>query len=159
MRFFRTADEAQREGLRPCRRCHPLKRGDDGRVTRTRRLCEYIQRNSDSGDPLTLDVLSREAGLSPSRLRHMFREIVGVTPRQYVEACRFETLKDGLQSGDEVTRSIYEAGFGSASRVYGRVDDRLGMTPGDYRAGGKGLEISFVCGDTPIGPGGVPTEG
>lgn len=151
VRFFRTADEAQREGLRPCRRCHPLQRGDDGRVARIRRLCEYIQRNSDSGDPLTLDVLSREAGLSPDRLRHMFREIVGVTPRQYVEACRFQALKEGLRDGESVTSAIYDAGFASSSRVYEQVNARLGMTPGEYRSGGRDVAISYVFTHTPVG--------
>jgi AraC family transcriptional regulator of adaptative response/methylated-DNA-[protein]-cysteine methyltransferase len=116
-----------------------------------RGLCEFIREHSDSGDPLTLEVLGKRVGLSPSRLRRVFREIVGVTPRQFVEACRFEALKSGLRQGDDVTTSIYAAGFGSASRVYGRVDDRLGMTPGQYRAGGESLAITYVCGNTPIG--------
>ena len=151
VRFFETAEAAQSAGLRPCRRCKPLDGAEDRRVEQMRELCEFIREHSNSGDPLTLGVLSQRAGLSPSRLRRIFREIVGVTPRQFVEACRFETLKSGLRQGDDVTTSIYAAGFGSASRVYGRVDDRLGMTPGQYRAGGESLAISYVCGETPIG--------
>ena len=151
VRFFRTAAEAQRDGLRPCRRCHPLDRSEDDRIERIRALCDYIRQNCDSGDPLTLDVLSQEAGLSPSRLRRLFREIVGVTPRQFVESCRFETLKEGLRDGDQVTRAIYDAGFGSSSRVYEKASSRLGMTPRQYRSGGQGLAISYACTETPVG--------
>ncbi|MEE8525896.1 MAG: bifunctional DNA-binding transcriptional regulator/O6-methylguanine-DNA methyltransferase Ada [Thermoanaerobaculia bacterium] len=149
--FYRTAEEAERAGLRPCRRCHPLDRSEDSRVDQIRELCDYIRRHSDSGDPLTLEVLGRQVGLSPSRLRRVFREIVGVTPRQYVEACRFEALKRGLRDGDSVTDAIYDAGFGTSSRVYEQADTRLGMTPGEYRAGGRDLAISYAFADTPVG--------
>ena len=151
VRFFSTAAEAEREGLRACLRCRPTRRAGDPRVARIRKLCEYIRRHSDSGDPLTLEVLGRQADLSPSRLRRMFREIVGITPRQYVEACRFETLKAGLRSGDPVTRAIYEAGFGSSSRVYEQASARLGMTPSEYRSGGRDVAISYALADTAAG--------
>lgn len=151
VRFFQTAAEAEGEGLRACRRCRPLDREEDRAVERIRELCDYVRRHSDSGDPLTLEVLSRRSGLKASRLRRLFREITGVTPRQYVEACRFETLKEGLRDGEQVTRAIYDAGFGSSSRVYEQVDDRLGMTPGEYRSGGRGLAVSYTVDETPVG--------
>lgn len=151
VRFFNTANEAQGEGLRPCRRCHPLKRGTGQRVKQIRELCQFIQEHSDSGDPLTLEVLSRQSGLSSSQLRHRFREIVGVTPRQYVEACRFKALKEGLRDGESVTAAIYEAGFASSSRVYEQVHARLGMTPTEYRSGGRDVAISYTFTDTPVG--------
>ena len=152
VRFYPTAVEAEKEGLRACLRCRPLRRpGDGAQVARMRELCEYIRLHCDSGDPLTLDVLSREADLSPSRLRRMFREIVGITPRQYVEACRFEALKQGLRGGEQVTRAIYNAGFASSSRVYEQASARLGMTPTEYRTGGQDVEISYVLAETPVG--------
>lgn len=149
--FHRTATEAQQAGLRPCKRCRPLDRAEDGRVGQIRELCEFIRRHSDSGDPLTLEVLGRQAGIEPARLRRLFREIVGVTPRQYVEACRFEALKRGLRDGDSVTDAIYDAGFASSSRVYEQAGSRLGMTPSEYRAGGRDLAISYAVADTPVG--------
>ena len=151
VRFFRTAAEAESAGLRPCLRCRPLDRAEDRRVAQIRELCEYIRRNCDSGEALTLPVLSRQADLSTSRLRRMFRQIVGVTPRQYVEACRFEALKKGLRGGDQVTRAIYQAGFGSSSRVYEQAGSRLGMTPTEYRSGGSDVAISYALAETPVG--------
>jgi AraC family transcriptional regulator of adaptative response/methylated-DNA-[protein]-cysteine methyltransferase len=44
-----------------------------------------------------------------------------------------------------------DAGFGSGSRVYERVDTRLGMTPREYRKGGAGVEISYASSPTPLG--------
>lgn len=151
VRFFATATQALAAGLRPCLRCRPAAPAADSPTAPMRKLCAFIQSHCDSGDPLTLDVLARQAEMTPSRLRRVFREVVGVTPRQYVEACRFGTLKEGLQSGDPVTRAIYEAGFGSPSQVYEQATERFGMTPGEYRSGGQGLAISYALSQTPAG--------
>jgi AraC family transcriptional regulator of adaptative response/methylated-DNA-[protein]-cysteine methyltransferase len=114
-------------------------------------LCDYIQAHSDSGEPLTLEQLSRQSGLSPFHLQRTFKAAVGVTPKQYVEGCRLAALKGKLRSAKSVTEAIYEAGFGSSSRVYERVDTRLGMIPSEYRAGGKGVRISYVSVESPLG--------
>jgi AraC family transcriptional regulator, regulatory protein of adaptative response / methylated-DNA-[protein]-cysteine methyltransferase len=114
-------------------------------------LCDYIQAHSDSGQPLTLEELSIQSGLSPFHLQRSFKAAVGVTPKQYVEGCRLAALKGKLRTAKNVTDAIYEAGFGSSSRVYERVDTRLGMIPSEYRAGGKGVHISYVSVESPLG--------
>ena len=48
-----------------------------------------------------------------------------------------------------VTDAIYEAGFGSSSRVYEGV--ALGMTPSTMKAGGKGETIRYTLTDSPLG--------
>lgn len=151
VRFYETPAEAEHDGLRPCRRCRPLEAADDSQKRRIEELCDHIRKNCDSVEPLTLEALARHAGMSPSHLQRTFRAAVGVTPRQYVEACRLETLKRGLRTGGSVTRAIYDAGFGSSSRVYERAGTRLGMTPSEYRAGGRGLAISYAAIASPLG--------
>jgi AraC family transcriptional regulator, regulatory protein of adaptative response / methylated-DNA-[protein]-cysteine methyltransferase len=118
-------------------------------ATRIRKTCDYIRANPHL--PLQLNDLSTQAGLSPAHFQRRFKAIVGVTPRQYVEACRLETLKGQLRDAPSVTDAIYEAGFGSSSRVYERVDTRLGMTPAQYRNGGKNIEVSWVSVDSALG--------
>jgi AraC family transcriptional regulator of adaptative response/methylated-DNA-[protein]-cysteine methyltransferase len=152
VRFYETPAEAERDGLRPCLRCRPLETLDTNPISsKIRNLCEYIRAHSDSGESLTLEELSRQAGLSPFHLQRSFKAAVGVTPKQYIEACRLETLKGGLRTNGSVTEAIYGAGFGSGSRVYERVDTRLGMTPVQYRAGGKDVSISYVSVESPLG--------
>jgi AraC family transcriptional regulator, regulatory protein of adaptative response / methylated-DNA-[protein]-cysteine methyltransferase len=77
--------------------------------------------------------------------------VAGVTPKEYAEAVRVKRLKKNLRTGDDVTEAIYAAGFGSSSRVYERADTRLGMTPGQYRQGGRHAAISYVATDTALG--------
>ena len=61
-------------------------------------------------------------------------------------------LKSGLRQSHDVAAAVYDAGFGSSSRVYEHADDRLGMTPNQYRRGAPGVEISYATARTPLGP-------
>ncbi|HTU83330.1 MAG TPA: methylated-DNA--[protein]-cysteine S-methyltransferase, partial [Candidatus Acidoferrales bacterium] len=50
-----------------------------------------------------------------------------------------------------IDAAVYDAGYGSASRVYERAAERLGMTPAQYRRGGEGVAISYATLDSPAG--------
>lgn len=148
--FYTTPAEAEAAGLRPCKRCHPQEPRADGRlVARMRALCRYIETHAQA--TLTLDALGERAHMSPFHLQRQFKAVIGVSPRQYIEACRLRALKRGLREGETVTRAIHDAGFGSTSRVYERVATRLGMTPKQYRAGGAGIAIAYAMAQTPLG--------
>jgi AraC family transcriptional regulator, regulatory protein of adaptative response / methylated-DNA-[protein]-cysteine methyltransferase len=150
IRFYETATQAIADNLRPCLRCRPLVTGRaDSMERRIYALCDFIRKNS--SEPLNLEQLSQKARLSPFHLQRTFKAVVGVTPRQYLEACRLETLKKQFRSGNSLTEAIYDAGFGSNSRVYERVSTRLGMTPTEYRAGGNHVSISYVTIQSPLG--------
>src|SRR5581483_10609571 len=110
---------------------------------------EYIQANS--GRTLPLEALSRRAGMSPFHFQRSFKSMFGLTPRQYQEACRVRAFKEELRQGDNVLDAIFAAGFGSASRLYERVDSRLGMKPSEYRAGGAHVAITYATIATPLG--------
>lgn len=156
VRFYLEPAEAEQAGLRPCLRCRPLAtRGVDPDTERIRKSCDFIRANLDR-ESLPLSLLAEQAGLSPFHFQRSFKAVMGLTPRQFVEACRLDALKENLRetSGERrlsVTGAIFDAGFGSGSRVYERVDTRLGMTPAKYRAGGKGVRISWVSVPSPLG--------
>jgi AraC family transcriptional regulator, regulatory protein of adaptative response / methylated-DNA-[protein]-cysteine methyltransferase len=116
---------------------------------RIRRLTDYIEHHLE-GD-VSLDRLSQEAGVSRFHLQRSFKAVVGVTPKQYAEACRLRSLKRNLREGGEVLESVFAAGFGSSSRVYEKVDARLGMTPSQYRKGGESIGITHTTVETSLG--------
>ena len=150
VRFYTSPEQAERDGLRPCLRCHPLATlGLDPQSARIAALCRYIEAHAD--EPLKLEDLSRQSGLSSFHLQRSFKAILGVSPRQYLESCRMRNLKVSLQRGRDVTTAIYDAGFGSGSRVYEKADTQLGMTPAEYRKGGAGVTITYVSAETSIG--------
>lgn len=116
-------------------------------VTSIESICEFIRAHCD--ERLTLTMLAQQAGVSVFHFQRTFKAATGVTPKQFVESCRLERLKTKLRKG-RVTDAVYEAGFGSASRVYERAA-RLGMTPAEYGAGGKGAVISYAAARSPLG--------
>jgi len=89
--------------------------------------------------------------MGPFRLHRLFRRVLGVTPRQYADAVRLRRFKQSLRQGGNVTSAIYDAGYGSASRLYERAAAQLGMTPGDYHRGAPGLQIRYALVDSPLG--------
>lgn len=116
---------------------------------RIREICRYVETHS--GDNLPLNDLARRAGLSPFHFQRSFKAVIGLTPRQYVEACRLKKLKSSLRKSNDVTEAVYEAGYGSSSRVYERADTRLGMTPNQYRQGGRNVTITHVTVESIVG--------
>jgi AraC family transcriptional regulator of adaptative response/methylated-DNA-[protein]-cysteine methyltransferase len=68
-----------------------------------------------------------------------------------LDAARLRKLKEGLRESEDVTEAVYEAGYGSPSRVYERADTRLGMTPNQYRLGGLNVTITYATIETPLG--------
>lgn len=140
IRFFDTPAAAAGAGFRPCRRCHPTAQTTaDAAITRATR---YLTRHADR--TVELATLARVAGLSASHLQRRFKQIVGVSPREYQAACRAERFRGALRRGSSVTSAVYEAGYGSPSRVYDAAPTGRGMSPASYRRGGQGLEVGFV---------------
>ena len=148
--FFSLPEAAQQEGFRPCQRCNPQNATTwNPHAELVQRVCDYIERHLES--PLTLDTLSKEVSMSPHHLQRVFKRIMGISPRQYTEARRLNSLKAQLKEGQTVTAALYETGYGSSSRLYEQTSVRLGMTPATYRRGGKGMQISYTLVDCPLG--------
>jgi AraC family transcriptional regulator of adaptative response/methylated-DNA-[protein]-cysteine methyltransferase len=154
VRFFATPAEARGEGFRACKRCHPDQAGSaDPAVAAVRRACRYLDRRAAEdieGIP-SLNELAQEVGLSPHHLHRQFKRLMGVTPRQYWDQGRLGRVKAGLARGDGVTAALYDAGYGSSSRLYESAHDRLGMTPGAYAKGARGERIGHAVVASPLG--------
>ncbi|MBE1158919.1 methylated-DNA--[protein]-cysteine S-methyltransferase [Dyella acidiphila] len=99
----------------------------------------------------SLNALASAAQLSPSHLQRAFRRRYGMSPAEYHRARRFGQFKNALRQGAPVADAVYDAGFGSGSRVYEHSNRLLGMTPASYRAGGAGASIRYTTTNTPLG--------
>jgi AraC family transcriptional regulator of adaptative response/methylated-DNA-[protein]-cysteine methyltransferase len=147
--FFRTPDAAEQAGYRACLRCRPRAFTGNAESDGIKAICRFIEQHLD--EPLTLGRLAKEFRQSPFRLQRRFKALLGITPREYADSCRLKTLKHRLQSGDSVTRAMYDAGYGSSSRLYERTASQLGMTPDKYRRGAIAATIRYTCADSPLG--------
>jgi AraC family transcriptional regulator of adaptative response/methylated-DNA-[protein]-cysteine methyltransferase len=144
--FFAGPDEAERAGYRACLRCKPTEVSSQAQyVARARQLLDHANRG------VTLAQLGRRVGLSPFHLQRLFKRATGLSPREYQRARRMQQVKSGLRQGNDVTTALYDAGFGSPSRLYQNASQPLGMTPGEYRRGGAGANISFAIARTSLG--------
>ena len=150
VRFFDDRASAERAGFRACKRCRPQQVGPtDPRAEMVEKACRFIEGHAE--EPVTLATLGRELHVSPFHLQRTFKDVTGVTPKAYADTCRIQLLKGGLQDGHSVTRALYDAGYGSSSRLYERADAHLGMTPAAYRKGGAGMTIRYSIVESAIG--------
>lgn len=147
VRFFNTPQDAEKAGLRACFRCKPLN-PSIGKSSLVRDLCRYIEANSDR--KITLNMLSRRAGISRFHLQRVFTAELGISPAKYLQACRFSQFKKALHK-HSVTTAWVEAGYSSSSRVYESARKRLGMAPKQYRNGAAQEELRFTRFETALG--------
>jgi AraC family transcriptional regulator, regulatory protein of adaptative response / methylated-DNA-[protein]-cysteine methyltransferase len=147
--FMESNEAAEAAGYRACKRCKPQDHGwSDAGPDLVARATDVLE--SEEGN-ISLQQLASILESTPGALNASFKRILGVTIQQFTEARRLERLKDGLRDGEPVTRAMYDAGYGSSSRLYEKASSRLGMTPGTYRKGGDGMTIGYQLIDSPAG--------
>lgn len=146
--FFDSPASAARAGYRACRRCRPDEAAVDPWIEKVRRACVYLT-NVDGR--VSLARLASRLGGSPYHLQRSFKKIVGVSPREYAEACRLQKMKRGLRSGVPVTAAIFDAGYGSSGRFYESSARKLAMTPTVYGRGATGVRLRYAIVQSPLG--------
>jgi AraC family transcriptional regulator of adaptative response/methylated-DNA-[protein]-cysteine methyltransferase len=118
-------------------------------IEQIQRACDIIRANPEARH--TLGSLAVRVGLSRFHFQKAFTQAVGISPRAFAEACRLGRVKIALRRGDRVTPALYDAGYGSSSRLYERAPAALGMTPAIYGKGAPGVEIDFTIAASPLG--------
>lgn len=118
-------------------------------VELVRRICDYIRENSAS--KVTLGSLGEQFGLSPFHLQRTFADVMGMSPREYLQECRLNDLRSRLARGEPVLNALRGSGYSSQSWLYEDSRKRLGMTPATYRKGGAGAKITYATGESSLG--------
>lgn len=147
--FFESSQLAEAAGFRACLRCKPQSPHGSEMQERIERAHRYLDEHADGA--VTLRQLAAAIGMSPFHLQRAFKQVVGLSPKEYQDARRMERFKASLKRGETVTRATYEAGFGSSSRLYERVNSALGMTPSAFQSGGIGVTLRFTVAPTVVG--------
>jgi AraC family transcriptional regulator of adaptative response/methylated-DNA-[protein]-cysteine methyltransferase len=162
--FFATSAAAEQAGFRACKRCEPdlaIPRPDPQAAViaaATQYLAEHASERTRLAD------LAKATGVGRLTILRGFRRVLGVSPGEYAKTQRVARFKDALRpaaadkpakrSASEpkrITDAIYEAGFGSSSRLYESSTESLGMTPRTMREGGAGLVIKYATAPSPLG--------
>lgn len=142
VKFFDLPEAAEQAGFRACLRCQPQRaRVFDPQIELVQRVCRFLNTEN---EPQNLAELASHAGVSVFHLQRTFKRVMGISPRQYLAARRFDNFKTLVRKGDSVTGALYESGFNSSSRLYEHAAEELGMTPATYSRGGRGVNISYT---------------
>jgi AraC family transcriptional regulator of adaptative response/methylated-DNA-[protein]-cysteine methyltransferase len=151
VRFYPDPQAAEEAGFRACKRCRPREADDaeDPAAEKVRAARRFLEDHLD--ETVTLERLGEHVGLSPWHLQRIFKEQMGLSPRQYANQRRLERVRERLRQDDDVTTALYEAGFSGPAQLYSQSDARLGMTPGRYRKGGEGVHIRYATADSAVG--------
>jgi AraC family transcriptional regulator of adaptative response/methylated-DNA-[protein]-cysteine methyltransferase len=163
--FFPSATAAEQAGYRACKRCEPDRATPrpDPQAAVIARATEYITQHS--AERTRLADLAKATGVGRLTILRGFRRVLGVSPGEFAKAQRVARFKDALRpdtppaashrspepAPKRITDAIYDAGFGSSSRLYESSGDSLGMTPRVMRAGGAGLVIRYATAASPLG--------
>jgi AraC family transcriptional regulator of adaptative response/methylated-DNA-[protein]-cysteine methyltransferase len=145
--FFRTREEAEQQGFRPCRRCRPNEVA--GPVALVESASRQLAQSTEDG--VRFGALAAKLGTTPATLRRAFLQVTGLRPRELAAALRLARFKKMLRDGMKITDALYETGYGSSSRVYERSNAQLGMTPATYRKGGKDMKIGYTVTKSSLG--------
>lgn len=147
--FHNSCADAERGGFRPCKRCQPDQLSRQAQhAAMVVDACRFIE---NAEEVPSLDELARRATLSIYHFHRLFKQITGLTPKQYSSARRDQRVRAQLDAGRSATDAIIGAGYNSSSRFYEKSDAILGMTPSRYKRGGAKAEIRFAIGQCALG--------
>lgn len=145
--FYPDCHTAELNGFRACKRCQPKQRVYEVEIVET--VCGLIDQHHEENP--SIKWLADEVGLSTSQLHRIFKRILGITAKQYMDTQRLENFTQQLKDGVSIADAGYQAGYGSSSRIYENVPKQIGMTPAEYKQGGQGLQIWYTITDSPLG--------
>ncbi|MCF6410316.1 bifunctional transcriptional activator/DNA repair enzyme AdaA [Pseudalkalibacillus salsuginis] len=133
VKVFKSIEEAQEAGFRPCKRCrpeNPSKHGPDAEIVET--VNKMIQHKYP--DNLTLAYMAKELNMSLYHLQRVFKRTTGTTPSKKLLQKRMETA-EGLLLKEEMPIAEISAliGFRSVSHFSSAFKKTTGYTPVEYR--------------------------
>lgn len=118
--------------------------------TRIAEAIEYIQQNFK--DQPDLNEIAKKANVSPFHFQRLFKDWVGTTPKKFLQYISIEHAKKILkETSTTLADATYESGLSSSSRLHDLFIKIEGMTPFEYKNGGKNLTISYNFIESPFG--------
>jgi AraC family transcriptional regulator of adaptative response/methylated-DNA-[protein]-cysteine methyltransferase len=153
--FFPTPAQAEAAGYRACKRCEPerTEAKADPQAGAIAAVTEYLKEHAE--ERTRLEDVAKATGVGRLTILRGFKRVLGVSPGQYAKEARLERFKNKVREPKNgkapITDAIYDAGYGSSSRLYEKSSAALGMTPRVMRAGGAGLLIRYTTAPSPLG--------
>jgi AraC family transcriptional regulator of adaptative response/methylated-DNA-[protein]-cysteine methyltransferase len=98
-----------------------------------------------------IEVIANAAGVSGTELHHLFRRWCGLTPKAFLQALTLNRARELLRSSASVLDTAYEVGLSGPGRLHDLFVTHEAMSPGEWKAGGEGLTITYGFHPCPFG--------
>jgi AraC family transcriptional regulator of adaptative response/methylated-DNA-[protein]-cysteine methyltransferase len=98
-----------------------------------------------------LDEVAKAVHLSPYHFHRMFKEWAGVTPKTFLQYISLKQAKKLLDQDKTIEEATFKTGLSSSSRLHDLFVNIEGMTPGEFKNGGRALDICYHFSESPFG--------
>jgi AraC family transcriptional regulator of adaptative response/methylated-DNA-[protein]-cysteine methyltransferase len=95
--------------------------------------------------------VAQDAGLSAYHFQRLFRRWAGISPKRFVRFLTLAHAKQLLEKSRTLLDATYDAGLSSPGRLHDLFVNIEAMTPGEFKARGAGLKISYGFHPSPFG--------
>ncbi|MBV9989071.1 MAG: methylated-DNA--[protein]-cysteine S-methyltransferase [Chitinophagaceae bacterium] len=109
----------------------------------------YIQANFKQQP--SLEQLAAQVHLSPFHFQRLFTEWAGTSPKKFLQYISIEHAKQVLKEQATLSDAAFETGLSGTGRLHDMFINIEGMTPAEYRDGGKDLAINYSFAESPFG--------
>ena len=100
----------------------------------------------------SLEDISADLGLTPSKLQKTFTRWAGLTPKAFLQAVTLDHARRLLGAeGLPLLDASYELGLSGPGRLHDLFVTHEAMSPGDFKSGGTGLVIRYGFHPSPFG--------
>jgi AraC family transcriptional regulator of adaptative response/methylated-DNA-[protein]-cysteine methyltransferase len=98
-----------------------------------------------------IETIAEASGVSASELHHLFRRWAGLTPKAFLQALTLDHARHLLRDSASVLDATYEVGLSGPGRLHDLFVTHEAMSPGEWKSGGEGLNITFGFHPSPFG--------
>lgn len=98
-----------------------------------------------------INEIAEAAGVTATDLHHLFRRWCGLTPKAFLQALTLSNARDLLRSSASVLDTAYEVGLSGPGRLHDLFVTHESMSPGEWKAGGEGLSLTYGFHPSPFG--------
>jgi len=102
-------------------------------------------------DQPSLEDIAAHVGLSPFHFQRLFTRWAGLSPKKFLQALSLEEAKRRLEEHGSVLDAAFDAGLSGPGRLHDLFVAHEALTPGEYKALGRGLEIRYGFHEGPFG--------
>ena len=98
-----------------------------------------------------IETIADAAGVTPAELHHLFRRWAGLTPKAFLQALTLDSARRLLRDSASVLDASYEVGLSGPGRLHDLFVTHEAMSPGEWKAGGEGLTLTYGLHPSPFG--------